>query len=127
MHASIFFADLKSIHLDRIYHHLYSFGNCGFFATMGKEKTKVVADEKTGEIHAQKIFELSASIDERFIDGLYYSGMIKVIKRMMADLDVLTRAPHDDEVLVQLTPRQKKKQAKQNRKKNRNKAHIHSE
>ena len=107
-HASIFFADLKSIHLGKIYHHLYNFGNCGFFCTMGKEKQIPIVDEKTGEIKIDKIFELGVSIDERFIDGFYYSGMIKLVNRILENLHCLDRAPHDDEIKKE-KPKSKKK------------------
>jgi len=98
MHSSIFFADLKSIHLDRVYHHLYNFGNCGFFGTMGKEQLKPIADEATGEIRAERVIGFGFSVDERFIDGYYYSGMLKLIRRILDNLSTLEREPHDDEI-----------------------------
>jgi len=115
-HSSIFFADLKSIHLDRIYHHLYNFGNCGFFCAMGKDKMKALVDERSGEIKPTKVVELGVSEDERFIDGLYYTGMIKVIHRLLDNLELLERAPEDDEVKKCPTPKEIKKQKKQKRK-----------
>ncbi|MCL2586956.1 MAG: hypothetical protein FWE31_01815 [Firmicutes bacterium] len=89
MHSSIFFADLKSIHVNYVFHHLYTFGNCGFFATMGKEQVKPVVDDKTGEIRAEKILELGISMDERFVDGLYYRHMIKGARRIIENLEIL--------------------------------------
>jgi len=117
MHSSIFFADLKSIHLDKIYHHLYNFGNCGFFCTMGKETMRPVVDEKTNEIKAERVLSIGVSIDERFVDGHYYSGMIKYAKRLLENLSVLERAPEDDEIKkLPLTNREKKKKAKAEKK-----------
>jgi len=108
-HCSIFFADLKSIHLDTVWHHLYNFGNCGFFVSMGKEKKKPVCCEKTNEIKAKRIVELGVSIEERFIDGLYYSGMIKAVRRIWENPSCLEIAPKDDEIKREpLTPAQTK-------------------
>jgi len=116
-HCSMFFADLKSIHLDSVQHHLYNFGNCGFFCAMSKERKKPVSCPKTDQIKTASIVELKVSIDERFIDGLYYSGMIKAVKRMFEDPSCLETAPTDDEIKkLPLTPKQAKIEAKRKRK-----------
>jgi len=97
-HCSIFFSDLKSIRLDKIYHHLYNFGNCGFFAAMGREKWLPVADQITHEVKAEKIIEVGISTDERFTDGLYYSNFVRAINKIISDLSCLERPPLDDEI-----------------------------
>ncbi|MCL1901923.1 MAG: hypothetical protein FWG51_05975, partial [Firmicutes bacterium] len=97
-HCSIFFSDLKSIRLDAIHHHLYSFGNCGFFATMGKEKLVPVADQITGEIKVEKLVELGISMDERFTDGLYYSNFLRAYTHIINNLSTLERPPLDSEI-----------------------------
>ena len=115
-HCSIFFADLKSIHLDTVWHHLYNFGNCGFFAAMSKEKKVAKVCPKTDQIKPAQIVELGVSIDERFIDGLYYTGMVKAIKRMFENPSCLERVPEQDEILkLPLTPKQAKIEAKRKR------------
>ena len=116
-HCSIFFADLKSIHLDSVQHHLYNFGNCGFFCAMSKERKKPVSCSKTDQVKTASIVELKVSIDERFIDGLYYSGMIKAVRRMFENPECLETAPTDDEIKkLPLTPKQAKVEAKRKRK-----------
>jgi len=113
MHASILFVDLKSIHLAPVWHHLYNFGNCGFTCTMGKEKLVAYADPKTMEISAQKVVELGIGEDERFIDGLTYSHMVRTINRIIDNLEILERVPEDDEVRAgPLNPYQKKQAVK---------------
>ena len=113
MHASILFVDLKSIHLQPVLHHLYNFGNCGFAITMGKEKIAAYADPKTMEISAQKILELGIAEDERFIDGLTYSHMIKTVNRIIENMETLERVPDDDEIRKPpLTVYEKKKAAR---------------
>jgi len=113
MHASIVFVDLKSVHLGPVWHHMYNFGNCGFICTMGKEKARAVVDPKTGALKAENVMELGISQDERFIDGLRYSHMIKAMTRIVENMEVLERAPEDDEIkLPPPTAREKKKKAK---------------
>ena len=113
MHASIVFVDLKSIHLGAVLHHMYNFGNCGFVCTMGKEKLKAHVDPKTMQISAQNVLELGIAEDERFIDGWTYSQMIKTVTRFVENLEVLERAPEDDEIKAPpLSPAQKKRQQK---------------
>lgn len=97
-HASIFFADLRSIKLNAVYHHLYDFGNCGFFCVLGKDKIVSHVDEKTGETSPERMVHLRISEDERFIDGLYYTGMIRFATRMIENLAILEAPPEDFEV-----------------------------
>jgi len=96
-HTSVLFADMKSVHLGPVWHHMYNFGNCGFMACMGKEKKKAIVDVKTNTIQPTQVLELGISMDERFIDGLTYSHVIKTIERAVANLTVLERAPEEDE------------------------------
>lgn len=118
-HCSIFFSDLKSIGLDTVHHHLYNFGNCGFFAAMGKEKAVPIVDPETGEIRAEKVFEIGVSMDERFIDGLYYARVVKTIRRIIKNFACLERPPEEREINrlktdkeIKAEKKEKKKQAK---------------
>jgi hypothetical protein len=74
-HASFFVANLKSISLQAINHHLFEFGNCGFFLTMGKECYVPKVNPETGNVESTKIIQLGISMDERFVDGIYFSHM----------------------------------------------------
>ena len=99
-HTSIFYSDLKSIRLNYAFHHLFNFGNCGFFCTLGKEHLRPIVDEETHKIEAKKIFELGISVDDRVVDGLYYSHMIKGVHRITADLTQLEQPLHEDEIHI---------------------------
>jgi len=114
-HSSIFIADLKSIRLNRSIHHLYNFGNCGFFGTIGKEYMAPVVDEETGEVKPAKILEMGISMDERFVDGFYYSHMWKNIKRIMSDLSCLEKPITQDDVFLPNDMKPKVKSKKKNR------------
>jgi hypothetical protein len=88
-HASFFVANLKSIGLQAINHHLFEFGNCGFFLTLGKESYVPKVNPKTGIVDSTKIFQLGISMDERFVDGVCFSHMLKTARRFFADLSKL--------------------------------------
>lgn len=64
-HASFFVTNLKSIGLQAINHHLFEFGNCGFFLTMGKERYLPKVNPETGTVESTKILQLGISMDER--------------------------------------------------------------
>lgn len=99
-HSSIYMADLKSIGINYVLHHLYEFGNCGFFATLGKEHKQAIVDEKTDEIRVAKIMQVGVSMDERFVDGLYYRNMVKEQKRIIENLSVLEVPLQQKDILV---------------------------
>ena len=84
---------------------------------MSKEKKKPVSDQKTGEIRTEQVFEFGASIDERFIDGLYYHGMVKMLKRYLENPASL-EDPVTEEDIKQppMTPKQAKIAAKRKKK-----------
>lgn len=89
MHASVVFGDMKSIHLGPVWHHLYNFGNAGFFATLGKDVMRPIVDPKTNEIRAERVCDLGISEDERFVDGLTFTHMIRTVDRIMDNISVL--------------------------------------
>jgi hypothetical protein len=88
-HASFFVANLKSIGLQAINHHLFEFGNCGFFLTLGKEYYLPKENPETGNIENTKIFQLGISMEERYVDGVCFSHMLKTARRFFADLTKL--------------------------------------
>ncbi|GHT78147.1 hypothetical protein FACS1894130_04260 [Spirochaetia bacterium] len=97
-HASFFVANLKSIGLQAIIHHLFDFGNCGFFLTMGKECYLPKVNPATGNIESTKIIQMGISLDDRTVDGLYLSHVLKTGRRLLADPSVLERPLRDDEI-----------------------------
>jgi hypothetical protein len=114
-HCSLFFSDTKSIKLDSLYHHLYNFGTCGFFATMGKEILVPVVDQVTGALRIEKQFNIKVSLDDRVVDGLYYSHVFKAFKRFMENPAVLDKPLEEDQIfkIKPKTPRYIKKAEKQ--------------
>lgn len=110
-HTSIFVADLRSIHLDAIYHHLYNFGNTTIFATMGAVEYVPVA-KRDGSVEVQKQIPIKYSLDERVCDGLYYSNSLKLLNKYLENPELLMERLPEPE----LTGRALKKKQKQDKK-----------
>lgn len=81
-HTSVFVTDLRSIKLDKVYHHLYNFGNTTIFAALGKALYKPVGN-RSGEIKVQKTMNLGLTLDERVCDGLYYGNSVRILMKHM--------------------------------------------
>jgi len=118
-HTSVYIADLRSIKLDAIYHHLYNFGNTTIFATLGKIGYAPVAN-RAGEITVQKQVKLKFSLDERVCDGLYYSNSLKQLMNNLSNPKNLLE-PLPELELTGKALKKKLKQEKKNAKKNKKK------
>lgn len=73
--SSMFVANLGSLGLEAAYHHLYEWGNCPFFATLGRTK----------EVHTPQGTRLVAAVkytfDERIDDGLSCARALELLKQ----------------------------------------------
>ena len=78
-HASMYITYLKSIKLDRVYHHLYNFGTCSVFAGIGKTNSKS---------HGKTI-SVGYTIDERICDGFSLSRAFKTVENILKNPSVL--------------------------------------
>jgi hypothetical protein len=65
LYCSVFVANLGSVGLDAVYHHLYEWGNCPIFAAVGRVR-EVERDGQT-----RKVCTVKYTFDERIEDGLY--------------------------------------------------------
>lgn len=74
MYCSMFIANLGSVKLDSAYHHLYEYGNCPFFATLGRTQD-VVTPQGT-----KKMCSIKYTFDERIEDGLYCAKGLEILR-----------------------------------------------
>lgn len=107
-HTSMFITDLKSIKLDKVYHHLYNFGTTTIFGALGKVKYVPVSD-RTGEIHTEKVMDLGLSLDERVADGLYYGNSVKKLLKYIENPELLKASLSEVEVIDKAKKRAEKK------------------
>jgi hypothetical protein len=107
-HASFWVTNLKSIGLYAVNHHLFDFGNCGFFVALGKERYLPTVNKETNQVESVKMLEMGISMDERFVDGLYYSRTLKLIRTYFNNLSLL-EIPLEEKEIIKLKGIQKKK------------------
>ena len=84
MYASIFMANLGSIHIDNAYHHLYEYGTCSFFCVLSDAKPTVVTD-RSGRSQVRLILQPYWSFDERINDGFYCMKSLEFMRRFIED------------------------------------------
>jgi len=80
-YASAFVANLGSIGLDAVYHHLYEYGNIPIFATIGRIQPMLAV--RDGEVVVRRMVELKITFDERIEDGFYAAKAIARLKELM--------------------------------------------
>ncbi|HPE16605.1 MAG TPA: hypothetical protein PK597_06585 [Oscillospiraceae bacterium] len=88
-HCSFFLTNVGSLGIGSIYHHLYEFGTCSIFLALGR-KGRTASGGKT--------VSLRFVLDERICDGYYYAYSMRVLRRILANPDVLLTPP--EEVVV---------------------------
>ena len=94
MYASAFLANLGSLGLDAIYHHLYEWGNAPFFIVIGKRKKEPGINE-SGEVEAQDVVDINICLDERIADGVYFARTIDLLADLIENPEKLETAPEN--------------------------------
>jgi hypothetical protein len=82
--SSIFVANLGSLKLDAVHHHLYEYGNIPIFACIGRRRRAVVASD-SGEISTPLVCAIKYTYDERVEDGLYCAASLDHLRRLVED------------------------------------------
>lgn len=91
-HSSVFITDIGSVGIGSVYHHLYEFGTCTVFASMGKkEKQLTLCDD--GEVREKQTINLRFTVDERIGDGYYYGKALRYIVHLLKHPDLLLVPP----------------------------------
>ena len=87
-HASIFLSNLGSIGLEGGYHHLVNWGTNSCFVVLGKKYMKMeYRKDGTSDLH--EVIPLGITLDERIADGYYYSGTVALVKKLLANPELL--------------------------------------
>ncbi|MEL6348056.1 MAG: 2-oxo acid dehydrogenase subunit E2 [Myxococcota bacterium] len=85
MFTSMFVANLGSLGMDDAFHHLYEYGTCPLFLTVGKlQDTVRVVD---GKATVMPMVRLRFSYDERIADGLNARYGIEAVVRVLEEPD----------------------------------------
>jgi pyruvate/2-oxoglutarate dehydrogenase complex dihydrolipoamide acyltransferase (E2) component len=78
LYTSVYLANLGSIGLDAVFHHMFEWGNAAFFIVVGKRKKEPVVNDR-GDIEARDVLDMNISLDERITDGVHYAGTIAML------------------------------------------------
>lgn len=89
-HCTAFMSNLGSIKMSASYHHLTNWGTNSLFAVIGEKHFEPMYDEKL-ELTLREVVELGLTIDERIADGVYFARSVKLLKRLIADPELLER------------------------------------
>jgi len=91
-HGSVIITDLGSIGLPPIYHHIYNFGNLPLFISMGA-KRKTYELQKDGTPIERKYVDLGLVLDERIVDGFYFSQVYRYFRSIFRNPEMLETPP----------------------------------
>lgn len=99
MYTSVFVANLGSLKIDAAYHHLYEYGNCPLFVTIGRVAPMafVTTDGADGagvaRVDARPGLTLRYTYDERIEDGFYCAAAIGLVRGWLEDPAAWLGAP----------------------------------
>ncbi len=92
LRCSAYVANLGSVGLGAAYHHLFEWGTCSLFVTIGKVlPTVVVGDD--GQPAVRRVMELRIALDERIADGYYDARALELFDTYLNDPAELGRLP----------------------------------
>ncbi|MEA2166626.1 MAG: hypothetical protein QOK37_4753 [Thermoanaerobaculia bacterium] len=78
MFCSMFLANMGSLHISNLYHHLYEYGTCSIFGVAGS----VIHDDE-----GHDLLQVSWTVDERMNDGFYCQTALAFVRDTLADPD----------------------------------------
>ena len=83
LYTSIYIANLGSIGMGPVYHHLFEYGTCPVFLCAGDIRDEPMAVD--GEVVVRPVMRLRFSFDERIADGVNTRFGMEAICRVVAD------------------------------------------
>ena len=91
-HTSLFVTNLASIGLPAVQHHIYNFGTCSQFVSIGSVERTMTTDAK-GNAVRKRLLPLGLVCDERIAEGAMYAKMMALWVRLLNDPEQLETAP----------------------------------
>ena len=84
LYASVFVANLGSVGLEAVYHHLYEYGTIPIFVSIGRIRRVpvVLAD---GSVASREAFLLRYTSDERIEDGFYAARALERLQALLEE------------------------------------------
>lgn len=86
--SSVFVSNLGSIKMHANYHHLVNWGTNSIFVVIG-EKKPTPFYQPDGTVQMRSALEMGLTIDERIADGVYFAKSIRLLRRLLAEPELL--------------------------------------
>jgi len=90
LYTSVYLANLGSIGLDAVYHHLYEYGTASTFAVVGKVHKEPWVDDRN-RVVVRDIMNVCFTMDERVSEGFYYARSIQLFQTLLEKPELLER------------------------------------
>lgn len=84
LYTSLFVANLGSVGLDRVFHHLYEEGTGSVFGALGIPR-KATSLDRHGRVENRDELEVRWTLDERVADAFYCAASLKFARRIIED------------------------------------------
>lgn len=94
--STVMLANLGSIGLSSVYHHLNNYGSCSMMITIGKIHEEEVKMED-GHTEKRTFVDATAIFDERIADGFYFLNAMKLMKQYLDHPELLEK-PFGEEI-----------------------------
>ncbi|MDR1388143.1 MAG: hypothetical protein LBJ44_11310 [Propionibacteriaceae bacterium] len=88
LHCSAYIANVGSVGLGAPYHHLFEWGTCSLFITIGRIEPKVCVGPD-GQPTVRRAVDLRIALDERIADGFYDARSLELFTRYLTDPTLL--------------------------------------
>jgi hypothetical protein len=92
LYASLFVANLGSVGIDRVWHHLYEYGTVSLFCAIGELKPRVVPGPD-GQPVVKPTLRLRYSFDERINDGFYCAASLGIVREYVENPRLFAERP----------------------------------
>lgn len=88
MRCSLFVSNLGSIGLDSAFHHLYEWGTCSAFLTIGRIRRRPNC-QPDGSVISKSMCSFKFTVDERIAAGYYIARSLDIFKRYVSNPELL--------------------------------------
>jgi len=92
LYCSAYFANLGSIGLKAIQHHLFEWGTCPYFVVIGKIKKELFITDDCQQVIEDAV-TVNITLDERITDGVSYARIIGCMTNFIENPEPLLEPP----------------------------------
>ena len=94
-HCSLFITNMMSIGLPAIHHHLYNFGTCSIFLSLGKPERELVSSG--GRVGRKLMVPMGIVTDERICGGAEYAKGVHAFLQDLRQPEILELTPEEED------------------------------